>query len=209
MVCFCDIPLGQIDQHVKTYGKYGLGMSKEWAMKNGITPVRYIHRGSPEMNDDFANVVKKALNEALKEGKTFSEKYAEIISKGIDVETDFTNIPERTKNLLVCLDEIATQYNEFFDKNFSPYLKVYEGDRSKKKNIVRFYNEREWRSVRFEANRFLKFEFDDIEAILVRSKEEVFKIGEFIIKHQKKLEFSSEADVWTKITNLDFWLKNV
>ena len=33
MICFCDIPLSQINNHIATYGEYGIGMSKEWGKK--------------------------------------------------------------------------------------------------------------------------------------------------------------------------------
>ncbi|MHB8157720.1 MAG: abortive infection system antitoxin AbiGi family protein [Desulfocucumaceae bacterium] len=42
MVCFCDIPLSQIKNHVKTYGKYAIGLSKTWGMQHDINPVLYI-----------------------------------------------------------------------------------------------------------------------------------------------------------------------
>ncbi|MFA6016213.1 MAG: abortive infection system antitoxin AbiGi family protein [Gallionellaceae bacterium] len=42
MVCFCDIPLTRIDAHVKFYGSYGLGLTKQWAMSNKLSPVIYI-----------------------------------------------------------------------------------------------------------------------------------------------------------------------
>lgn len=41
MVCFCDIPLSQINNHARNYGKYTLGLTKEWGMKNNICPVLY------------------------------------------------------------------------------------------------------------------------------------------------------------------------
>ena len=42
MVCFCDIPLSQIQKHVEQYGKYGIGVTKAFAKKNNITPVLYM-----------------------------------------------------------------------------------------------------------------------------------------------------------------------
>ena len=42
MVCFCDIPLGRISDHVGFYGEFGLGMTKEWANSNGLNPILYL-----------------------------------------------------------------------------------------------------------------------------------------------------------------------
>jgi len=42
MVCFCDIPLSRISEHVNFYGNYGLGMTKEWANANGLNPIMYL-----------------------------------------------------------------------------------------------------------------------------------------------------------------------
>ena len=44
MVSFCDIPLSQIHNHIDYYGNYGIGVTKKWAMENGITPVCYVSR---------------------------------------------------------------------------------------------------------------------------------------------------------------------
>ncbi|MFC1984007.1 abortive infection system antitoxin AbiGi family protein [Chloroflexota bacterium] len=46
MVCFCDIPLSQLMNHIETYGKYGLGMSKEWGEREGLNPVIYYNKNS-------------------------------------------------------------------------------------------------------------------------------------------------------------------
>lgn len=44
--CFCDIPLSQLMGHIKTYGKYGLGMSKKWGVGKGLNPVIYFNKNS-------------------------------------------------------------------------------------------------------------------------------------------------------------------
>jgi len=46
MVSFCDIPLSQIRNHVATYGRYAIGLTKDWARSHGVTPVIYHHRDS-------------------------------------------------------------------------------------------------------------------------------------------------------------------
>lgn len=46
MTCFCDLPLFLIKKHLQRYGPFGLGLRKEWALKNGITPVLYVHSHS-------------------------------------------------------------------------------------------------------------------------------------------------------------------
>jgi hypothetical protein len=49
MLCFCDITLSSIDEHVKWYGNYGIGMKKEWALNKGLTPVHYYNPKSHAM----------------------------------------------------------------------------------------------------------------------------------------------------------------
>lgn len=47
MTCFTDIPLRSILEHMDWYGDYGIGMSKEWAIKNGrISPILYLNKMS-------------------------------------------------------------------------------------------------------------------------------------------------------------------
>jgi hypothetical protein len=42
MVCFCDLPLSNIGEQLSAYGNYGIGMSKEWGIRQGINPVLYL-----------------------------------------------------------------------------------------------------------------------------------------------------------------------
>jgi hypothetical protein len=46
MVCFCDIPLSLLMNHINTYGQYGLGMTKEWGLRKGLNPVIYFNKNS-------------------------------------------------------------------------------------------------------------------------------------------------------------------
>jgi len=43
LVSFCDLPLSLIRKHLDEYGEFGIGLTKEWGHRNGVTPVIYTH----------------------------------------------------------------------------------------------------------------------------------------------------------------------
>src|SRR5690242_19523216 len=47
MVCFCDLPISKLANHVDYYGGgYGVGLTREWALKWGLNPVVYVNPGN-------------------------------------------------------------------------------------------------------------------------------------------------------------------
>ena len=53
MVCFCDILWSQNSFHRQCYGNNAIVMTKDWAINNQISPVRYIHSKSPFTSDGY------------------------------------------------------------------------------------------------------------------------------------------------------------
>jgi hypothetical protein len=63
MKCFSDIPLGVIKKHMSVYGKYGIGVTKNFAKGCSLSPILYIHDKSDTLNRYLANIKSfKTLN---------------------------------------------------------------------------------------------------------------------------------------------------
>jgi hypothetical protein len=148
MVCFCDIPLSQIKKHVKTYGEYAIGLSKEWAIKQKVNPVLYTYQ-----NSDMANKLANAFHALF--------EY------------------ERNNNL---------KENKMSDNFMAAiqYVKPYEGalwrDGQWSKEIIRFYDEREWRYVPIVKDKngpsmIRKSEESDFSAAIARLNNDLVKSG--------------------------------
>ncbi len=117
MTCFCDIPLSQTKNHITNYGKYAIGLSKEWGIKNGVSPVLYAHKNSS------TSIIIKNLQNEIKEILK-SEKLNKIDFS--DENTEF-ELGEKIRILSEGLID------------FIKYIKPYQS------NGEIFYNEREWR----------------------------------------------------------------
>jgi hypothetical protein len=61
MVCFCDIPLGIIKEHLDWYGNYAIGIKREYARQYNVNPVWYIHKDNPVILKLFKSKNKKEL----------------------------------------------------------------------------------------------------------------------------------------------------
>ena len=73
MVCFCDITLSQLMKHIETYGKYGLGMTKEWGIRKGLNPVIYFNK-----NSSMANRLSVVINGLVRDTGPTAQAFREI-----------------------------------------------------------------------------------------------------------------------------------
>lgn len=120
MVCFCDIPLSQVKNHIKTYGHYGLGLKKQWGIRKKLNPVIYFNKDS---------LLARQLERVFDVHMGFSE------IRGNLQESELTHLEN--------LGEICLEIPRYA----KPYSgELFRDGRLFKRN-VRFYDEREWRYV--------------------------------------------------------------
>lgn len=128
MVSFCNIPLRDVGLYM-SYGKYGIGMSLEWTLKNSISPVVYIHENTPFKtfhNKMFFLHFKNMINDIF-DNRSFDEM--KIREENLDYSRYDENLNE--------IKEIAISAIQFF-KNWETLHNGRE---------VRTYQEREWRYI--------------------------------------------------------------
>jgi hypothetical protein len=56
MVSFSDLRLSELKDNIGTYGKFGIGMTKTWAIRNGLNPVMYASKDSL-FTENFMNAI--------------------------------------------------------------------------------------------------------------------------------------------------------
>jgi len=172
MVSFCDIPLSEVKNHISKYGSYGIGLTKEWGLRQGLNPVLYVaqesmlstsyHKAwrhfnidSDSSNDkdiDDWSPEQRALGDVLRYMKNYE---ADLTRKGKTIknyrfsdEREWRYAPPNTESCEMLLSE---EYYDFEDNKV-------EADK-KLKNLR------------------LKFEPNDIKYIIINNDSE---IAEFI-----------------------------
>lgn len=203
MVCFCDILLSQIKNHIDTYGHYGLGMSKAWAKENRLNPVLYVAHNSllaEQLSSVVTDVLKKK-GENEKEIHHYMEKWK---GKEDINQEEWARVMEMIDNVV----EIGHRYvaADYILRYLKPYSgRLYKGGQLISRN-VRFYDEKEWRYVvpeelskktkkhlqkqeyfddeirstenkKLEQQKFsLKFKPNDIKYVIVNDEDEIIEM---------------------------------
>ncbi len=183
MISFCDIPLSKIKDHIGKYGEYGIGLTKEWAIKNKLNPVVYV-----ESDSNLSESLDKILN--IKDTST---------SEGIDAldenEKSIIDITRYIKNYQKNLIRKGETINDYrfsderewrFVPHFTEKCKMLltkeelETAAKKKKNNSTLKNLK------------LKFEPNDIKYIFVESDEDIHDLINIL-----------KAVTWSNFTGLD------
>lgn len=178
MVCFCDIPLSQIYFHAIEYDRNGIGLNKEWGIKNGLNPAFYLQKES------FPTKIIQEANKDIR--KEIFAHPAEIAH----LRTDDSNLMVRFYELAAFF---KPRQGKTWEKKLNDFKKV--SKRSQKDKVINFYNEREWRFVpdivRYESSRSVKVNFRHLRDFYQNNvfQEKKFEQSNAPFK-ENKLEFS-------------------
>lgn len=129
MVSFCDLKLSQLKVHMSKYGKYGIGLSKEWANSNGLNPVMYVNKNC-QFTDNFNNALNKIYHDLAKLRKNEIEN----------------SIPHQYLNVMD-----AYRYMKNYEGKLERENEI--------TNDFRFADEREWRYVPPLNNKEIEYPF--------------------------------------------------
>lgn len=148
MVSFCDIPLTRALEHSRIYGKYGIGIEKEFMLHyytNFFNPI--IYSASDSLDEAFRFFSSERL-------KTM-ERILEYIKNGMNEEekTAYLNniTSKNAAEAIACLPKyLQDEYNQRVEEGYNMSIllalyKPYKGINYLGKEQV-FYDEREWRA---------------------------------------------------------------
>lgn len=196
MVCFCDIPLSQIKNHIETYGKYGIGMSSTWAKKSKLNPVIYLENDSQLTNSIVSEItsISKQKKEQIEKHKTFN--IFRYIKK---YQGDFKRGSKIIKNVKF-YDEREWRYVPKVDPNIKFWI-----------NETDFKNEVLVAESNESLKRFsLNFDISDIKYIIIKDENEIANMIKTLKRIKSKIYKADEVElliskiVTTEQINNDF-----
>lgn len=200
-VCFCDLPLSQSQDHRAEYGQYAIAMSKEWAMRQGITPIRYYHSQSPFQADSTTRDMLSMLANVRKTEDGFIGVMREFLmyaNSAAPTDDEMKQLPDSVKRLHNNVNGFVQDCLEQFFGAFH-FTRICEGVNlaTSKQTQRKFYDEREWRAVSFnQKKQALTFDLADVRHIIVTTEDERAELGELIISQSEKLKIADPTRVW-------------
>ncbi len=165
MVCFCDIPLSQINNHTNDYGSYALGLTKEWGMKNNICPVLYTFNTASTTR----YIMSLLTNQFSKENTSF----------GNDIEPTILKLALFMKPYVGKLNKRGVERDgvRFYDEREWRYIPTINDGTE---HFKLFLGPDEFKEVRYKKQETEKlkqkkvsFEPKDIRYIIVKSESEI------------------------------------
>ncbi len=183
MISFCDIPLSDSRQHFDAYGKYGIGLTKKWAISNGVNPVLYIDK-----NSLFADSIYELIKERRKEESNLSLKQ----------KREILQIKSYAKNYSGTLTRKAKRIRNyrFYDERewrLIPHSKTL-GTTKISISLIEYRKDKDKYNKKLKNSR-ITFEPTDISYIIVDSTSEISEIINYLRNQYSNRCTASELDI--------------
>jgi hypothetical protein len=179
MVCFCDIGLASISEHVNKYGFFGLGMTKEWGSSKGISPVTYVYEHS-----STADLIRFIL------WKTFEMKVNDESNQFLGLLQILKNYYKSSKGHMYKDGKFQDKLYNFYDEREWRYVPFGEIEKAAskipeiraflEKEIFDNIDVRENNNSILQEHCSLKFNYKDIKYIFVKTNEDFERLSDFI-----------------------------
>lgn len=169
MVSFCDIPLSETKNHILSYGGYGIGLSKEWASKNGMNPVLYVDKDSL-IGKILIEQVQRHIADKTNTNRVFKDDLLYLLSY---IKNYQSSLIRKGKTI----DKNYKFYNER-EWRFTPSKKQF--DSLNQWLSAKIYNEN--RELHNEKIKHIALEFQasDISYLIVKDEKEVIEIIKYL-----------------------------
>ena len=189
MVCFCDIPLSSIENHIRKYKGYGVGLTKDWGTKNRISPVMYSAQGSQ-------------ATENLKKSLEYLDKFTSYRTP-LPQEREILSAPLFSFGELKKFTYFMKHVNSYDEREWRFVPQKSEEFDIPFKNIsgkkLNEYIKRLNNNSPFPE--FLKFAPEDVKYIIVKDNDEVNLVINFM-KKSRKFDANSRNYLTTKMLTL-------
>lgn len=188
MVSFCDLKLSEL-KYFLSYGKFGIGLSKDWANKNGLSPVMYINRHCQLMDNLISGIngVYKHLGSVdnISQFNSLNKSYLNIMNTYRYIKNYEGELWRKGK-----LENVNYRFADEREWRFVPNLDV-EGvapfvgiSKIKTKSQKDFYNSK-------TEHIKLRFEPDDIKYLVVEREADISDLINYL--HEVKYRFKDEV----------------
>lgn len=148
VVCFCDIPTGDLGLHMWKYGRFGLAFTKDFLLDEGATPVMYVpSTGRPALLP-WSRYGRRRVSSNAVAYDQFWSQYLKVRQAGL--EKSAGNLSEPIRRVSEFLDYHLLSHLKFFDPLASDW------------DMENYYMEREWR-----ISRDLRFRLRDVRRVIL------------------------------------------
>ena len=194
MVSFCDLKISELKKFINDdYGKFGIGLTKEWANRNNLNPVMYISRHC-NVTDNLINGIDgiyrhlNSLN-SMEEITNLNQDYKNIMDiyryiKNYDGELKRRNKP-LNPNYRFADDREWRYVPDINIENIRPFIPI--------SNIKTTEQKQELNATLSHLN--LPFQPEDIKYLIVEKEEDIIELinhlesvkGRFDIQTRRRL----------------------